>query len=131
MGQHACAWAGARQLAVFDRGDIVRVNLNPVVGHEMSDEARPVRVLTTKVFNRLGDVLVAPIAQGGDFSRYAGFVESLTGAGCTTQSAARVNKVRMVELDARDTRKIEPAPKAVIDDAIFRFLTVFESFHRI
>ena len=83
-------------MAVFDRGDIVRVNLNPVVGHEMSDEARPVRVLTTKVFNRLGDVLVAPIAQGGDFFRYAGFAESLTGASCTTQSAARVNKVRMI-----------------------------------
>ena len=76
--------------------------------------------------HRLGDVLDAPIAQGGDLSRYAGFAESLTGTGCTTQCAARVNKVRMVELDARDTRKIEPAPKAVIDDAIFRFLTLFE-----
>ena len=118
-------------MAVFDRGDIVRVNLNPVVVHEMSDEARPVLLFTTKVFKRLGDVLVAPIAQGGDFSRYAGFAESLTGASCTTQGAARVNKVRVVELDGRDTRKIEPAPKAVIDDAIFRFLTVFESFHRI
>ena len=118
-------------MAVFDRGDIVRVNLNPVVGHEMSDEARPVRVLTTKVFNRLGDVLVAPIAQGGDFSRYARFVESLTGASCTTQGAARVNKALIVDLHGRDTRKIELAPKEVIDDAIFRFLTVFESFHRI
>ena len=91
-------------MAVFDRGDIVRVNLNPVAVHEMSDEARPVRVLTTKVFNRLGDVLVAPIAQGGDFSRYAGFAESLTGTGCTTQGAARVNKVRIVDLQARDQK---------------------------
>ena len=93
---------------------------------------RPVRSESSSALgHRLGDVLVAPIAQGGDFSRYAGFVESLTGAGCTTQGAARVNKVRRVDLVARGTRKIEPAPKAVIDDAIFRFLTVFESFHRI
>jgi len=34
-------------------------------------------VLTPKVFNALGDVLVAPVTQGGDFSRFAGFAASL------------------------------------------------------
>ena len=59
-------------MAVFDRGDVKRVIVYPIVGHEI-----------------------------------------------------------IVDLHARSGRKIEPAPKAVIDDAIFRFLTVFESFHRI
>ena len=51
---------------VFDRGDIVRVRLDPVEDHEMRGGARPALVLTTRDFNRLGDVLVAPITQGGD-----------------------------------------------------------------
>ena len=59
-------------MAIFDRGDVERVNVNPIVGHEI-----------------------------------------------------------IVDLHGRSGRKIELAPKAVIDDAIFRFLTVFESFHRI
>lgn len=51
-------------MAVFERGDIVLVNLEPVVGREMQGERRPALVLTTKEFNALGDVLVAPITQG-------------------------------------------------------------------
>ena len=47
-------------MAVFDRGDIVSVPLGPVLGHEQRG-TRTALVLTTKNFNRLGDVLVAPI----------------------------------------------------------------------
>jgi mRNA interferase ChpB len=59
-------------MAVFDRGDIVRLNLEPVVGHEMRGDARPALLLTPREFNRLGNVLVAPITQGGDLFRYQG-----------------------------------------------------------
>jgi mRNA interferase ChpB len=45
---------------VFERGDIVNVPLDPTVGHEQRG-TRPALVLTTKEFNKLGDVLVAPI----------------------------------------------------------------------
>ena len=112
--------------AVFDRGDIVRVRLDPVEGHEMRGDARPALVLTTRDFNRLGDVLVAPISQGGDFSRFAGFAVSLTGTGCKTQGVALVNKMRMMDLTSRRAKKVERAPQAVIDDAIGRLLTLFE-----
>jgi len=47
----------------FDRGDIVRVSFEPSIGHEMKGETRLALVLTTKEFNQLGDVLVAPITQ--------------------------------------------------------------------
>jgi mRNA interferase ChpB len=95
---------------VFDRGDIVRVSLEPFVGHELRGESWPALVLTTKEFNRLGDVLVAPITQGGDYARYAGFAASLTGTGCKTQGVALVNKNRMLDLAAPRARKVERAP---------------------
>jgi len=113
-------------MAVFDRGDIVKVRLNPVEGHEMRGNARPALVLTTRDFNRLGDVLVAPITQGGDFARFAGFAVSLTGTGCKTQGVALVNKIRMMDLTTRKAKKIERAPQEVIDDALGRLMTLFE-----
>lgn len=106
-------------MPVFDRGDIVSVPLDPAMGHEQKG-TRPALVLTSKEFNKLGDVLVAPITQGGDFSRYAGFAVTLTGTGCKTQGVALVNKIRMLDLAARQARKIERAPQEVLDDALGR-----------
>jgi mRNA interferase ChpB len=112
-------------MAVFDRGDIVSVPLDPALGHEQRG-TRPALVLTTKEFNKLGDVLVAPITQGGDFARYAGFAVTLTGAGCKTQGVALVNKIRMLDLAARKARRIERAPQEVIDDAIGRLAALLD-----
>jgi mRNA interferase ChpB len=112
-------------MAVFDRGDIVSVPLDPAIGHEQRG-TRPALVLTTKEFNKLGDVLVAPITQGGDFARYAGFAVTLTGTGCRTQGAALVNKVRMLDLAARKARKLERAPQEVIDDALGRIAALLD-----
>lgn len=110
-------------MAVFDRGDIVSVPLDPAVGHEQRG-TRPALVLTSKEFNKLGDVLIAPITQGGDFARYAGFAVTLTGTGCKTQGVALVNKVRMLDLVARKARRLERAPQEVIDDAIGRLVAL-------
>lgn len=112
-------------MAVFDRGDIVRVPLDPAIGHEQRG-TRPALVLTTKEFNRLGDVLVAPITQGGDFARFAGFAVALRGTGCKTQGVALVNKIRMLDLAARKARKVERVPQEVIDDAIGRLVALLE-----
>jgi mRNA interferase ChpB len=112
-------------MAVFDRGDVVSVPLDPAVGHEQKG-TRPALVLTTKDFNKLGDVLVAPITQGGDFSRYAGFAVSLTGAGCKTQGVALINKIRMLDLSARKARKIERVPQAALDDALGRLTALLD-----
>lgn len=106
-------------MAAFERGDVVSVPLDPVLGHEQRG-TRPALVLTTKAFNRLGDVLVAPITQGGDFARYAGFAVTLTGTGCLTQGVALVNKIRMLDLAARGAKRIERVPQVVIEDALAR-----------
>jgi mRNA interferase ChpB len=112
-------------MPVFDRGDVVSVPLDPAIGHEQRG-SRPALVLTTKDFNKLGDMLVAPITQGGDFSRHAGFAVSLTGTGCRTQGVALINKVRMLDLAARKARRIERAPQAVIDEALGRLIALLD-----
>lgn len=112
-------------IAVFERGEIVSVPLDPAMGHEQRG-TRPALVLTTREFNKLGDVLVAPITQGGDHARYAGFAVSLTGTGCKTQGVALVNKIRMLDLAARKARKVERVPQEVIDDALARLVALLD-----
>jgi len=111
----------------YERGDIVLVNLDPVVGREMRGDARPALVLTSKAYNQLGDVLVAPITQGGNYSRVAGFAVSLTGTGCKTQGVALINKIRMLDLTARHAKVLERAPRVVIDDALARLSALLEA----
>lgn len=110
----------------FERGDIVRVSFEPVVGSEMRGESRPGLVLSSAAFNISGDALIAPITQGSDYSRYAGFAVSLMGTGCKTQGVALVNKICMMDLKARKAKKIERAPQVVIDDALARLMTILE-----
>lgn len=111
-------------MAQFDRGDIVNVPLGPVRGHEQGG-SRPALVLTTRDFNRLGDVLVAPITQGGDYSRHAGFAVVL--AGCKTQGVALVNKVRMLDLTARRAKRLERAPNDLVEEALARLAAILEN----
>jgi mRNA interferase ChpB len=110
-------------MAIFDRGDIVVVSLNPAAGHEQRG-TRPALVLTTREFNRLGDVLIAPITQGGNYSRHAGFAVPLEGS--KTRGVALINKIRILDLAARKARKIERASPEVIEDAISRLTAILE-----
>lgn len=107
----------------FERGDIVRVNLNPTSGHEQQGH-RPALVLSTGDFNKLGLVLVAPITQGGDFSRHAGFAAPLTGSGTETQGVALVNQIRTLDLASRGAQVVEQAPDYVVDDALARLQAI-------
>lgn len=110
----------------FERGDIVVVNLNPVADREQQGDKRPVLVLSSAAFNALGVVLVAPITQGGDFARFAGFAVPLSGSGSLTQGVALVNQVRMLDLEARMAKKIESVADVVIQDALGRLQAILE-----
>lgn len=107
----------------FGRGDIVMVNLDPTEGHEQRG-MRPALVLSASAFNSLGLVLVAPITQGGDFSRHAGFAASLSGAGTKTQGVALVNQIRMLDLEARKAKRVETVPEYVVEDALARLRAI-------
>ncbi|HEV3426465.1 MAG TPA: type II toxin-antitoxin system ChpB family toxin [Paraburkholderia sp.] len=110
----------------FERGDIVRVSLNPTSGREQQGDFRPALVLSPAAFNSLGVALVAPITQGGDFARFAGFAVPLSGAGTETQGVTLVNMIRTLDLEARGARKIERAPPEVVEDALARLQTIIE-----
>lgn len=112
----------------FNRGDIVRVNLNPVVGHEMQGDMRPCLVISSAAFNRMvGVSYVAPITQGGNFARLAGFTVSLMNSGCKTQGVAVMSMARPVDLAASGARKVEAVPDFVVDEAVAKFTGIFEA----
>jgi mRNA interferase ChpB len=110
----------------FNRGDIVRVNLNPTIGREQQGDFRPALVLSPAAFNLMGVALVAPITQGGEFARYAGFAVPLSGSGTETQGVVLVNMVRTLDLTARQAKKVEAAPDFVVEDALARLRAILE-----
>ncbi len=103
---------------IFERGDIVRVCLNPTAGREIQGDFRPCLVLTPKKFNRLGITCIAPITQGGNISRYQGFAVTLMGTGLQTQGVISVNAIKMLDLNARQAKFIEKVPNYILDEAL-------------
>ncbi len=83
-------------------------------------------MLSPAAFNALGLALVAPITQGDEFARFAGFAVPLAGSGTQTQGVALVNMVRMLDLEGRGARKIERAPVEVVEDALARLQTIID-----
>jgi mRNA interferase ChpB len=102
------------------------INLEPVQGREQKGINRPALVLSPAIFNMMGVVLIAPITQGGDFARDAGFAVPLSGSGTKTQGAALVNQIRMVDLEAHGAKKIETAPDFVIQEALARLQAILD-----
>ena len=70
--------------------------------------------------------IVAPITEGGEFARIAGFTVSLTGCGLLTSGVVRLDQLRAVDLKARGGKKIESIPKGVLDDILTRASAIFE-----
>jgi mRNA interferase ChpB len=114
-------------MRVFKRGDIVRVSLNPVVGKEQQGDMRPALVLSTDKFNKVAGVaLIAPISQGANFARVAGFASSLAGTGCQTQGVVIASMIRSVDLHGRQAKLVESAPDYLVDDVLARVQAILE-----
>lgn len=113
-------------MPVFDKGDIVRVCLNPTEGKETQGDFRPCLVISPKAFNKLGLTLVAPITQGGNFARTEGFAVTLTGSGTETQGAVLVNAIRTMDLAAHKAVKIEKAPQIISDEVTAILMAIVE-----
>lgn len=112
--------------AKYGRGDIVRLNLNPTAGREQQGDFRPALVLTPTAYNVTGLAVIAPITQGGDFARHAGFAVPLSGAGIDTQGVILCNQIRSVDLEARGAKRVEAAPDVIVEDALARVQALFE-----
>lgn len=113
-------------MAGFDRGDIVRACLNPTVGSEIQGVMRPCLVLSTKPFNQLGLTLIAPITQGGNYARFNGFAVPLMGTGTETQGVVLANGIRSIDLAARGAKKVEKAPKEVVNEVLAILAAILE-----
>jgi mRNA interferase ChpB len=112
--------------AKFNRADIVRLNLNPTAGREQQGDFRPALIISPAAFNVSGLVLIAPITQGGDFARYAGFAVPLSGSGTETQGVVLCNQIRTVDLEARGAKRVESVPEMVMDDVLARIQVLIE-----
>ena len=108
------------------RGEIWVVGLDPAEGHEQKGR-RPVLVISPDAFNQVTKVpVVLPITSGGYFARTAGFAVSLTGAGTKTTGVVRCDQPRALDLGARNGRKLEKVPDAVMDEVLAKVATILE-----
>lgn len=114
------------RIKIFDRGDIIRTSLNPTLGHELQGDLRPALVITKREFNALGLTLVAPITNGGDYARIAGFTVPLIGMGLKTSGVILTNAIRTLDLSARPTQKIENAPAEIVADVLARISALID-----
>jgi len=109
-----------------ERGDIYLVSLDPTAGHEQQG-TRPVLVVSPAAFNRLTKTpVVLPITTGGSFARTAGFAVPLAGAGTKTTGVIRCDQPRALDLGARNARRLESAPAAIVDEVLAKLAPLFE-----
>ena len=108
------------------RGEIWLVSLDPTSGHEQKGR-RPVLIVSPEAFNQVTKVpVVLPITSGGNFARTAGFAVPLTGAGTKTTGVVRCDQPRALDLAARNGRKLENIPDAIMDEVLAKVAVIFE-----
>lgn len=107
------------------RGDIYLVSLDPTAGHEQNG-SRPVLVVSPTEFNLATKLpVVLPITNGGDFARRLGFGVELSGT--KTTGIVRCDQPRVLDLAARQARKVDSVPASVMDDVLAKVATLFQS----
>ena len=108
----------------MNRGDIYLVDLEPTAGHEQRGH-RPVLVVSPDAFNRLTQCpVILPITNGGDFARRVGFAVPISGV--KTTGVVRCDQPRALDLSARNARKVDTLPAAILDDVLATAATLFE-----
>lgn len=110
----------------MQRGEIWRVDLDPVVGHEQRG-SHSVLIVSPHSFNRLTNKpIVLPITTGGRFARLSGFAVSLEHADIKTRGIVLCDQPRAIDLYARNGSRVEEVPQNLIDDVLARVATIFD-----
>ena len=106
------------------RGEIWRVSLDPTAGHEQQG-TRPVVIVSPESFNALtGTPVVLPITTGGRFARFHGFAVPLDDADTRTLGAIRCDQPRALDMAARNGKRLETVPQAIMEDVLARLATI-------
>ena len=105
------------------RGDVYRVDLEPTQGREQRGH-RPVLIVSPDEFNAVtGLPVILPITNGGDFARRLGFAVPLEGT--KTTGIVRCDQPRVLDLTARNGRKVESLPTPIMDEVLAKAATLF------
>jgi mRNA interferase ChpB len=106
------------------RGDIYMVTLDPTQGREQQGH-RPVLIVSPADFNAATKLpVVLPITSGGDFARRIGFAVPISGI--KTTGVVRCDQPRVLDLHARNGRKVDTLPAAIMDDVLAKLAPIFE-----
>ncbi|BDA87263.1 mRNA interferase (plasmid) [Aureimonas sp. SA4125] len=105
------------------RGDVYIVDLEPTHGREQRGH-RPVVIVSPDDFNQATNLpVIAPITNGGDFAHRIGFAVPLDGT--QTTGVVRCDQPRVLDIKARNGRKVETLPAAIMDEVLARIATIF------
>ncbi|MDP2025991.1 type II toxin-antitoxin system PemK/MazF family toxin [Sulfuriferula sp.] len=108
----------------MNRGDIYLVSLDPTEGHEQRGH-RPVLIVSPAEFNAATKrPVILPITNGGEFARRIGF--SVPISGINTTGVVRCDQPRVLDIAARNGRKIDTLPQAILDEVLAKVTPIFE-----
>ena len=106
------------------RGDIYMVSLDPTEGREQRG-SRPVLIVSPTAFNEATSLpVICPITNGGEFARRLGF--SVTVTGIKTTGIVRCDQPRVLDVAARNGRKVDTLPGQLMDEVLARVATLFD-----
>ena len=106
------------------RGDIYLVSLDPTEGREQRG-SRPVLIVSPLEFNEATKLpVICPITSGGDFARRIGFAVPVTGI--KTTGVVRCDQPRVIDLAARNARKVDTLPASIMDEVLAKLAPIFE-----
>jgi mRNA interferase ChpB len=106
------------------RGDIYLVTLDPTSGREQRGH-RPVLVVSPAAFNEATKLpVILPITNGGEFARRIGFAIPITGI--KTTGVVRCDQPRVLDLQARNRRKVDTLPQEILDEVMAKVVVLFE-----
>jgi mRNA interferase ChpB len=106
------------------RGDIYLVSLDPTEGREQRG-SRPVLIVSPTEFNEAtGLPVICPITSGGDFARRIGFAVPILGI--KTTGVVRCDQPRVLDLGARNARKVDTLPASIMEEVLAKLVPIFE-----
>src|ERR1700722_15535740 len=108
----------------MNRDDIYMVSLDPTQGHKQRGH-RPVVIISPDAFNQATKLpVVLPITSGGEFARRIGFAVPITGI--RTTGVVRCDQPRVLDIQARQGRKVDTLPPEILDDVLARLATILQ-----
>lgn len=106
------------------RGDIYLVGLDPTAGREQRGQ-RPVLIVSPSEFNEVTKLpVILPITTGGAFARRIGFAVPISGI--KTIGVVRCDQPRILDLQARNGKKVDTLPAEILDEVLAKVATIFE-----